>query len=710
MNVVFVGHCDFLGNSAMHIFSLANELAALGVSSLVCVPGDPATVSRHGVPRFRVSGYDDAVQEAGRFPDGRGPDLVHAWTPRECVRTVAETLSRRFAVPCVVHLEDNEEVLLEDDLAGVPFAEVSRLPAALLDQLVPVSRYHPRHGRRFIAAAAGVTALMDRLLEAAPARTPTLVFWPGYDEAFDVPGAAGGYRRTIGVPADAALLVYTGNVHASNAGEVTSLVLAVHALRRRGRAVVLAKTGTDFVPVPLYEEGIGQGAIVDLGFLPREDVPRLVHDADVLVQPGRPGRFNDYRFPSKLPEFLVSGRPVVLPATNVGRFLQDGAECVLLHEGHALEIAARVEPLLGDAAARARIGAAGREFARRELRWPRAAAALRDFYDEVAARGRRSGDAVPVAGRGADPPQDRRSVATAPDGPVAPAGARSGWPVRLVALAEPPLRPAAGPPRAGRPAPAAGGSEARAYGIERSVALWRCDGAAAETLAADALAALTAPDCLTVDGAPAILVRDAGRVPAAAVAGWREFWAAHGLPAVHLVACRAGRAGEALPAGFDAAAEAVDADAPPVHVSYPLVAVPAGPRRAAAGRARLRAYEAALRGAVAFAMTRAGVQAPLVVLEAGVAAPGAGAPAAAQPAAAPAAPPAAASASPGEWDETVLAATRRAWSGGMRQYYAGRGLPVTEKMMVDALVAAEAVPTRSSRAAGRLDRGPHEAR
>ena len=31
MNVVFISHCDFSGNSAMHIFSIANELQALGV-------------------------------------------------------------------------------------------------------------------------------------------------------------------------------------------------------------------------------------------------------------------------------------------------------------------------------------------------------------------------------------------------------------------------------------------------------------------------------------------------------------------------------------------------------------------------------------------------------------------------------------------------------------------------------------------------------
>ena len=124
---------------------------------------------------------------------------------------------------------------------------------------------------------------------------------------------------------------------------------------------------------------------MDLGFRPREEIPRLMLAANVLVQPGRAGAFNDYRFPSKLPEFLWSGVPVVLPRTNIGRFLEDDINCVLLEEGHALDIAAKLEPLLCDPERRRRIGAAGREFALRDLTWTKATNQLKTFYHEVLA-------------------------------------------------------------------------------------------------------------------------------------------------------------------------------------------------------------------------------------------------------------------------------------------------------------------------------------
>ncbi len=52
-----------------------------------------------------------------------------------------------------------------------------------------------------------------------------------------------------------------------------------------------------------------------------------------------------------------------MPKTNIGRFLRDDVDCVLLQQGHALEIADKLEPLLTDPGRRKRLGKAGREFA-----------------------------------------------------------------------------------------------------------------------------------------------------------------------------------------------------------------------------------------------------------------------------------------------------------------------------------------------------------
>ena len=381
----------------MHIFSIANVLERSGIRCAVCVPNDVASVSEHGTPAFAVVSYADAYANGVRFPDGRGPDLIHAWTPRELVRKLTEHLAGVHDCPYIVHLEDNEEVILEVEL-GQTYGEIESQPIELLDLKVPEHRSHPVHYRTFLARAAAVTALMDRLLEFQPEGVPGLVFWPGFDEAFRNPAPPSSRLLSrIRLQPDEKVLVYNGNVHAANAEEVHSLFLSVQALRRVGVPVRLLRTGfTHLDDKGWIEDAVASGAVVDLGFISRSEVPSLLSLATVLVQPGRPGRFNDYRFPSKLPEFFVSGKPVVLPKANIGRALRGGVEAVLMESGDAIEIAQLVERLFREPGQAARIGAAGREFALKRLSWNENVPPIIDLYKIVLRQ--RTAAALPGSG------------------------------------------------------------------------------------------------------------------------------------------------------------------------------------------------------------------------------------------------------------------------------------------------------------------------
>ena len=68
-------------------------------------------------PPFPVITYDEARPARPSSADGEGPALIHAFTPREHVRALTEALVPRYGCPYVVHFEDNESVLLDDDLA-----------------------------------------------------------------------------------------------------------------------------------------------------------------------------------------------------------------------------------------------------------------------------------------------------------------------------------------------------------------------------------------------------------------------------------------------------------------------------------------------------------------------------------------------------------------------------------------------------------------
>lgn len=386
MKVLFVNYHDFSSNSAIHIFNLAKHLLQLGVRSVVAVPSSADTVSLIGTPSFAAIDFSLASRGHYGFPEGGAPDLIHAWTPREGVRRLTTMLAERHSIPYLVHLEDNEDVITADQL-GIEREQLLSPAGPGPDLSIPDALAHPRRAREFLARAAGVTVIVDRLLEFVPNGVPTEVIWPAFEEdLFRPQPASDGLRRTLGIRDGEFVIVYAGNVHKTNAAEVQSLYLAVALLNRRNMPTCLVRLGRDFVNFLGDIRETVEEHVTQVGYRPHREMPLYYALADALVQPGRFDDFNDYRIPSKLPEFFAMGRPVVLPATNVGRLARDGEECLHLDRGDGLDIAMKLERLIGDDELRGRLSVGGRRFAELNFSWRTSASRLDSFYRRVSGR------------------------------------------------------------------------------------------------------------------------------------------------------------------------------------------------------------------------------------------------------------------------------------------------------------------------------------
>jgi glycosyltransferase involved in cell wall biosynthesis len=380
LNVLFVLPGSFASNSALHVAALANELAAAGHACAVAVPHDVETISHHEDPAFRGVTHAEADRGAV-FPDGRGPQLVHAWTTRENVRELADRLRQRHAARLVVHLEDNEQQLLALALRR-DFAALEKLSGAELDGLVPGDRSHPHRSRAFLAGADGVTVITDRLRDFVPAGRPCHVIRPAADARYFYPRPRpDDFRRMLHLADDATVLFYHGNVHEANAAEVRELYAAVLALNREGEPVILVRTGLDAVDFLGPLASAVAPFVLNLGhILHHRYLPPLMALADIFVQPGAPDAFNDYRFPSKLPEFFALGRPVVLPRTNLGEMVHHGLDAYVLARADAAGIATAVRELRRDHALSQRLSEGAAAFAAKHFSWRRSAESLAGFY------------------------------------------------------------------------------------------------------------------------------------------------------------------------------------------------------------------------------------------------------------------------------------------------------------------------------------------
>jgi glycosyltransferase involved in cell wall biosynthesis len=388
LNILFVLYHDFTANSAGHVRSLANELTNWGHECCVAVPNNSASVSHVGVAKFHPLDFQEGLRTGFGFSDGRGPDIIHAWTPREIVRKFCESVRSAHSCRLFVHMEDNEWHLLSCALA-LPFERIRLLDEEELKKRVPDALSHPWRAMEFMSSADGVTVIIDRLGELLPPVKAVLELWPSADEDLFRPRTKNhSYRRMLGIARNSTAVVYTGNVHQANAHEMRSLYLAMAILNREGHPATLVRTGREFCSFLGPDEDWARRHSIEMGMVPRAELPSILALADILVQPGNADAFNDFRFPSKLPEFLSVGRPVILPGTNIGRHMVHKRHAYVLSESHAVAIADAIREVMGDQKLYDRLSAGALEFFAERLSWARSAKKLNDFYLE------RSGERV----------------------------------------------------------------------------------------------------------------------------------------------------------------------------------------------------------------------------------------------------------------------------------------------------------------------------
>jgi glycosyltransferase involved in cell wall biosynthesis len=394
MRLLYVYFGPFDVNSGIQAYHFGNELTELGWDVTVAGKGDPERAKAVGEPLFECVSHDDLSRKLDQMARDPQETIVVGWTPREPVRRMTMEAVRRLGCPYVVHLEDNEELLIES-AAGRSLAELQRLPLRQQDSAFPPELIHPTHHREFLDGAAGITVITEALNEFNRAGRPHALARPGIDLERFRPDQEPYPRERLGLGPEDFVLVYPGTIHYANQHEMLSLYLAVKLLQRRGHRVRLVRLGhSEFGgPDPRAFRALGDG-VIELGPTAWREIPAYLAMADAYVQPGPPDDFNRYRLPSKLPEFLAMGRPVILPHCNIGNDLTHGENALLLEQGNAIEIVVHIEELLADRKRGARLGAGARRFAAEQLSWRANAEGVADFLRMCSASGRPVGSSA----------------------------------------------------------------------------------------------------------------------------------------------------------------------------------------------------------------------------------------------------------------------------------------------------------------------------
>jgi glycosyltransferase involved in cell wall biosynthesis len=380
LNILFANYGDFATNSLNHIAGFANELSRRGHSCIVAVPRNPDSVRTLDEPLFIPWTFEEVLTIPNHFPDSLPADIIHAWTPRECVRRFVEAYEQTHAVPVLVHLEDNEEHLLES-YYRVSFEELRKSIPLEDNPIWTAGMSHPNRYRSFLNLADGATLITPSLGDFLSPETPRIRLNPPVDLDFFSPRPTDPVLRdSLGLGPEDKVIIYHGSVTSANRGDLRKLFLAVSLLNRDGIPTRVIRTGFSD---PDFERLFGYDLLnfaIDLGYIERSKLPGLLALADVLVQPGTDDRFNRYRLPSKIPEFLASGKPVIIPRTNIGLELTHEVEVLLLERGDPVEIAENCKRIFTDPTLAVRLSKNAHTAARDRFDSRKATDTLFEFY------------------------------------------------------------------------------------------------------------------------------------------------------------------------------------------------------------------------------------------------------------------------------------------------------------------------------------------
>lgn len=179
-----------------------------------------------------------------------------------------------------------------------------------------------------------------------------------------MPGSGGGFHTPV-------RLLYAGSF--GDKDGVGNLLTAFEQLAARRTDVEfwLTGRGPEERMARLRERIAGSpcaGRIRLLGYLPDSEYFRVIAACDIPCVVRMPTEFADRGFPFKLGEYLATGRPVVAArVSDVGLYLTDRVNAMLVEPGSVEGLVAAVEYLLGDETRALALGRAGRAVAERHF-------------------------------------------------------------------------------------------------------------------------------------------------------------------------------------------------------------------------------------------------------------------------------------------------------------------------------------------------------
>jgi glycosyltransferase involved in cell wall biosynthesis len=300
MNILILVESTSESNSAYHVANVAVRLRKLG--HLVNVLFDSLeagqTLSILKANQISFGTLGDSSSKV---------DVIYAWGARLKIRLITNLYECN---DLIVHLEDNDYLIARN-----------RNPKDFVDEWNDIDA--------FIDRAILVTALNRNCRELVPQEKPFVLLIPGVDDIFFE--SEGQNRSTEKQTQETQnYLLFTGNVTEYVLDGLSTIASAIESHNKiHNDHLFLFITGKDWTgSLKMWHPT----SVLTGNFLDRHRLFDLMNQSLANIQCSATSEFDRFRFPSKIPEYLISNSVLLTTPFEIEFPLIDGENCVLVQD------------------------------------------------------------------------------------------------------------------------------------------------------------------------------------------------------------------------------------------------------------------------------------------------------------------------------------------------------------------------------------------
>jgi glycosyltransferase involved in cell wall biosynthesis len=385
MKILLINHNQIGQGTYRRCFNIGKELVKFGHQVLILTTSKKNRIKASKTKKngLKIVQFPDLL--FGRLRNGFCPlntylrivylsgkdfDIIHAFDTRPVVILPALFYKFKYKVPLVIDWADWW------GRGGTIQERSGKLFAFTLGRL---ETFLEEYFRRFADCATTICSALKKRLISLGCKESNIMLLPQGTNFHDIKALDKNYcRKVLNIDLDSQIIGHLGTLFKNDA---RLLFDSIKAVKQDIDDIKLFLIGRHKLKLSRYK--LTNNFIHETREIEEKEIPFYLSACDILVLPLENNIANNGRWPSKINDYLASGKPIISTPVSDIKIIFEKEKIGILAEDNPEDFSKAILNLLKDKDLRFYLGKKGREYAEKKLNWEILVNNLNKFYHKA---------------------------------------------------------------------------------------------------------------------------------------------------------------------------------------------------------------------------------------------------------------------------------------------------------------------------------------